>query len=204
MAPEKETTMRRWFSNERADFQVLVLAGGLTVVAGLVAIVRDLIRILPNRDVPVTVDLADVPHELLLDGAVDAEATEAVLRVSDLGPLQHFVVLAAEVLPVVVMMLVAVCFTLLGRSFYRGEFFARGCVVAINTAAVALVLVSVLVPSLTGAATRSALASVGIGSGMGLTLGIEAVPFLGGLLLGAVGYAFQRGARLQRDTEGLV
>jgi hypothetical protein len=197
-------TMARWLSGPKPDFLVLALLGGLTVIVGLVAIVRDLARILPNRDVPVTVDLGDVPHDLLLDGVVDAEATEAVLRVSDLGAPQHLAVLAASVLPVVTLLVVAVCFTLLGRSFYRGDFFARGCVVAINTAAAALVVGAVAIPSLEGTAASSALASVGVGSGLGVTLGVDTVMLLAGFLLAGVGYAFQRGAHLKRDTEGLV
>jgi hypothetical protein len=195
---------QRWFSNPRPDFVVLALAGGLTVVAGIVAIVRDLVRILPNRDVPVTVELADVPHELLLNGAVGAEATEAVVRVSGLGPASFAVVLAAALLPAVTLLVVAACFTLLGGSFFRGEFFTRANLVAINTAAATLGVASVVIPSLEGTAAGSALASVDAVDGQSMVLGLDMIMFLAGFLLAAVGYAFQRGARLKRDVEGLI
>jgi len=195
---------QRVFSGQRQDLLVLALAGGLTVIVGLVAIVRDLMRILPNHDVPVPVDLADVPHELLLNGSVGAEATEALVRVSDLGPVPYVVVLAAALFPVITLMVVAVCFTLLGRSFYRGDFFTRGNLVAINAAAATLGVGSVVIPSLQGIAASSALVSVDVVSGQAMVLGFDMIMFLAGFLLAAVGYAFQRGARLQRDSEGLV
>ena len=197
--------VQRWFSGQKPDFLILTLVGGLTVIAGLTEIVRSLVRILPNRDVPVTVDLAGVPHELLLDDTTTAEATEAVVRVSDLGPVPYLVVLGAAVLPVIILMVVAVCFTLLGRSFYRGDFFTRKNLAAINTAAAMIGTGAVLIPSLQGTASNSALVSAGVGSGSALAwMGVDTVMFLAGLLLAAVGYAFQRGARLQQDTEGLV
>jgi hypothetical protein len=196
--------VQRWLSNPRPDFVVLALAGGLTVVVGIVAIVRDLVRILPNRDVPVTVDLTDVPHELLVNGTVGAEATAAVVRVSGLGPAPFAVVLAAALLPAITLLVVATCFTLLGGSFFRGEFFTRANLVAINTAAATLVLASALTPSLEGTAASSALVNAGAESGQALVLGLDMTMLLAGLLLGAVGYAFQRGARLKHDTEGLV
>jgi hypothetical protein len=189
---------------QRPDFVVLALAGGLAVVAGVVAIISNLVRILPNRDVPVTVDLADVPHELLLNGTVGAEATEAVVRVSALDPASFALVLAAALLPPVTLLVVAACFTLLGGAFFRGEFFTRANLVAINVAAATLAVGSVVIPSLEGAASSSALASVDAVDGWAMVLGLDLILFLAGVLLAAVGYAFQRGARLRRDTEGLV
>jgi hypothetical protein len=204
-ASQKVATMtQRALSRQRPDFLVLAIAGGLTFVAGLVAIVRDLVRVLPNRDIPVTVDLAGVKNELLLNGAAGAEATEAVVRVSDLGPVPYTVVLVATLLPLVTMMVVAVSFTLLGGSFFRSEFFTRRNLVSINTAAAALGLGSVAIPSLRGTAASSALASIDAVRGQAVVMEVDAVMFLAGLLLAAVGYAFQRGARLQADTEGLV
>ncbi|WP_285106807.1 hypothetical protein [Promicromonospora sp. MEB111] len=195
---------QRWLSDPRPDFVVLALAGGLAVVAGIVAIVRELARILPNRDVPVRVDLDGVAHELVLNRTVAAEATEAVVRVSGLEAAPFALVLAAAVLPPVTTLVVAACFALLGWSFYRGEFFGRGNLVAVNVAAAVLVAASLLIPSLQGTAASSALASAGAGTGQAVVLGLDMRLLLAGFLLGAVGYAFQRGSRLKRDTEGLV
>jgi hypothetical protein len=197
---------RRWLNGPRPDFVALVLAAGLSALAGVLAIVRELARILPNQDVPVRVDLDGVAHELVLDGAVAAEATEAVVRVSGLDAGPFSLVLAAAVLPPVTMLVVAACFALLGWSFFRGEFFTRGNLVAVNTAAAVLVVTSLLIPSLQGTAGSSALASAGAGAGTGqaLVLGLDMRLLLAGFLLGAVGYAFQRGSRFKRDTEGLV
>ena len=195
---------QRLFSGQRQDFVVLVLAGGLAAAAGVAAIVRDLVRILPNRDVPVTVELTDIPHELRLNGTVGAEATEGVVRVSDLDPASLAVVLAAALLPALTLLVVAVCFTLLGRSFFRSEFFTRANLVAINTAAATLGVGSVLIPTLGDMATNSALASLDVVSGLMIVFGVDAAMFLAGFLLAVLGYAFQRGARLQDDTEGLV
>lgn len=191
-------------SSQQPDFLLLVIAGALAVVAGLAGIVEGLIRVVPNRDVPVTVDLADVPHDLLLDGSVAAEATEAVVRVSVLGPVPYALVLAAALLPAITMLVVAVCFALLGRSFYRGDFFTRGNLVALNAAAATLGAGAVLIPSLEGTAASSALVNAGAEASQAVVLGLDMPMLLAGLLLGAVGYAFQRGARLKRDTEGLV
>lgn len=196
--------VRRWLNGPRPDFVALVLAAGLSALAGILAIVRELARILPNRDVPVRVDLDGVAHELVLDGAVTAEATEAVVRVSGLDAVPLALVLAAAVLPPVTILVVAGCFALLGWSFFRGEFFTRGNLVAVNAAAAVLVVTSLLIPSLQGTAGSSALASAGAGTGQAVVLGIDMRLLLAGFLLGAVGYAFQRGSRFKRDTEGLV
>ena len=195
---------QRVFSSQQPDFLLLVIAGALAVVAGLGGIVEGLIRVVPNRHVPVTVDLADVPHELLLDGSVAAEATEAVVRVSTLGPVSYALVLAAALLPAITLLVVALCFALLGRSFYRGDFFTRGNLVALNAAAAMLGAGAVVIPTLEGTAASSALVDAGAESGQAFVLGLDMPLLLAGLLLGAVGYAFQRGARLRRDTEGLV
>ncbi|WP_036968925.1 DUF2975 domain-containing protein [Promicromonospora kroppenstedtii] len=195
---------QRVSSSRQHDFLLLTLAGALTVVAGLAGIVEGLVRVVPNRDVPVTVDLADVPHELLLDGSVAAEATEAVVRVSALGPVPYMLVVAAALLPAITLLVVAVCFALLGRSFYRGDFFTRGNLVALNAAAAALGAGAVVIPTLEGTAASSALVNAGAESGQAMVLGLDMTMLLAGLLLAAVGYAFQRGARLKRDTEGLV
>jgi hypothetical protein len=195
---------QRWFNSPRPDFVALALAGGLAIVAGVVAIVRELVRILPNRDVPVPVDLDGVPHELVLTGGVTAEATEAVVHVSGLGAVPFSLVLAAAVLPPVTMLVVAACSVLLGGSFFRGEFFGRENLVAVNVAAATLVVASLAIPSLQGSAASSALVSVGAETGHAVVLGLDGRLLLAGFLLAGVGYAFQRGARLKRDTEGLV
>ncbi|MEU4363418.1 hypothetical protein [Promicromonospora sp. NPDC023987] len=194
--------MAKLFSDQGKNIEVMALAGGLAVLAGLVLIVRDLVRILPNRDVPVPVDLARMPQDLLLDGTATAQATEVVIRVSDLGPGPYAVVLAAALLPTVTLILVAVCFTVLGRSFRSGDFFAPRSVRTMNVTALTLVLGSIAIPTLQGIAADGALASVGVE--FGPTLEVDWVLFMAGLLLGTVWHAFQRGARLQRDTEGLV
>ena len=194
--------MAKWLSARREDFEVMTLTGGLAVLAALAFIVRDLVRILPNQDVPVTVDLTEVPHDLLLDGTASAQATEAVVRVSDLGSVPLVSVLAAALAPTITMMAVAVCFTLLGRSFHRGEFFSPVSLSAITWAACTLMLGACVIPAFEGFAANSALASIDLRFGQ--MIGIDPVMFLAGFLLGVVGYAFRRGARLQRDTEGLV
>jgi hypothetical protein len=194
--------MATWFKDQRHDIEVMAFAGGLAVLAGLVMITRDLVRIVPNSDVPVVVGLADVPHELRLDGAASAEATEAVVRVSDLAPVPFAIVLAAALLPTITLMIVAMCFTVLGRSFRTGDFFAPASQKAINVAAIALGLGSLAIPSLQGMAANSALASPDVV--FDVTIGIDVVMVMAGLLLATVGYAFQRGARLQQDSEGLV
>ncbi|GAA2232998.1 hypothetical protein GCM10010413_34610 [Promicromonospora sukumoe] len=204
---------QRWFTSQRPDYVVLALAGGVTVVAGAVALVRELAQILPNRDVPVPVALDGVSHELLLSGAtgvdgaagaVAAEATEAVVRVSGLEAVPFALVLAAAVLPLLAMLVVAACFVLLGGSFFRGRFFTRGNLTAVNVAAATLIVTSLLVPSVQGTAASSALVSLGVETGQAFVLGLDLRLLLAGFLLGAVGYAFQRGARLRRDVEGLV
>jgi hypothetical protein len=194
--------MARWFKDQRGNSEVMALSGVLAVLAGLGFIIRDLVRILPNRDVPVPVDLADVPHDLLLDGTASAEATEVVIRVSDLGLVPYGVVLAAALVPTLVMMMVAVCFAFLGRSFMKGDFFTARGFVAINAAGFTLMLGAAVIPLLKGMAANSALATVDIRFGQ--PIGVDLVMFLAGFALAVLAYAIQRGMRLQADTEGLV
>ncbi|WP_165362687.1 hypothetical protein [Promicromonospora panici] len=189
-------------NDQRRNFEVMALAGGLGVLVGLGLIVRDLVRILPNRDVPVPVDLASTPHDVLLGGTATAQATEAVIRVSDLSPVRFAVVLTAALLPTLVLMMVAVCFAVLGTSFGRGDVFAQGSLRAMKVTALTLLLGSVAIPALQVMAARSALGSVGVD--VGQRMETDWVLFAAGVMLGTVWYAFRRGARLQRDTEGLV
>lgn len=190
--------------DQRHNFELMALAGGLGVLAGLGFIVRDLVRILPNRDVPVPVDLARAPHDVLLGGTATAQVTEAVIRVSDLSPARFAVVLTAALLPTLVLMMVAVCFAVLGTSFGSGDFFAPGSLRAMKVTALTLLLGSAAIPALQVMAARSALASVGVGVDVGQRMETDWVLLAAGVLLGTVWYAFRRGARLQRDTEGLV
>ncbi|MFD2025008.1 hypothetical protein [Promicromonospora aerolata] len=194
--------MSRRLDAQRQNFEVMALAGGLGILAGLGFIVRDLVRIVPNRDVPVPVDLATMPHDVLLGGTAAAQATEAVIRVSDLRPVPYAAVLTAALLPTLVLMMVAACFAVLGRSFASGDFFAPAGLRAMKVTSITLVFGSVVIPTLQVMAANSALASVGVDFGQ--RMGTDWVLFAGGLLLGSAWYAFQRGARLQRDTEGLV
>jgi hypothetical protein len=195
---------QRVLSGPRQEFVLLVVVGGLAVLAGAVGIVRALVRTLPNKDVPVAVDITDVPHELLLDGASGVEVTDAVVRVSQLGPTPFTLALAATLLPMITLIVVAACFMLLGMSFYRGDFFVPRCLVAITTAAVALVVGSMAKPTLELLAAEGALESLGAGSGQLVAMGIDGPLFLAGALLVAVAHAFRRGVHLQADTEGLV
>lgn len=194
--------MAKWLNDPRENYKVMVLTGGMAVLAGLAFIIRDLVRILPNRDVSVPVDLTEVPQGVLLDGTAPAEVTEAVIQVSGLVPFTLAIVLAAALMPTFVLMVVAVCFAQLGRSFLKGDFFSAGCLAAITTAASSLMLGSMVIPLLEVMAANSALATVDIRFGQ--PMGLDVVMFVAGFVLGVVGYAFQRGARLQRDTEGLV
>lgn len=194
--------MMNRLNDQRRNFEVMALAGGLGVLAGLGFIIRDLVRILPNRDVPVPVDLVPTPHEVLLGGAATAQATEAVIRVSDLRPVPYTVVLTAALLPTLVLMMVAMCFAVLGSSFASGNFFAPAGLRAMQVTWITLVFGSVVIPTLEVMAANSALASVGVD--LGQRMGTDWVLFAAGMMLGTVWYAFQRGARLQRDTEGLV
>lgn len=187
---------------QRQNIEVIVIAGGVAILAGLGFMVRDLIQILPNRDVPVPVDLTHVPQELLLDGTAMAEATEAVILASGLAPFPYAIVIAAALLPTLTLMVVAVCFALLGRLFWRGDFFGARSLIAINTAAFTLMLGASVIPLLEAMAANSALATVGVSFGQ--RMGVDVVTFVAGFALAVVAYAFQRGARLQRDAEGLV
>lgn len=195
-------TMTKRFNDQRQNFEVMALAGGLGILAGIGFIVRDLVRILPNRDVPVPVDLATTPHDVLLGGTATAQATEAVIRVSDLSPVRFAAVLTAALLPTLVLIMVAVCFAVLGTSFGNGDFFAPRSLRAMKLTAFTLLLGSAAIPTLQVMAANSALASVGVD--LGQRIGFDWILFAAGVLLGTVWYAFQRGARLQRDTEGLV
>ena len=194
--------MAKRLNDQRQNFEVMALAGGLGVLAGLGFIVRDLVRILPNRDVPVPVDLESTPHDVLLGGTATAQATEAVIRVSDLRPVPFAAVLTAALLPTLVLMMVALCFAVLGTSFGKGDFFAPAGLRAMQVTSITLVFGSVVIPTLQVMAANSALASAGVD--LGQRMGTDWVLFAAGMMLGTVWYAFQRGARLQRDTEGLV
>lgn len=101
---------------------------------------------------------------------------------------------------------IVTCLALVSRSVLRGRIFSRGNTRLVVTAGIVALVGLGVTPALSGVAASSALLEYSDGDFTGTALfQVELFPFIiGAFAFATVATAFTIGARLQRETEGLV
>lgn len=173
----------------QAVFRIIEIAGNTDVIVHASFVDTDTVAPIgpDGAEIPVTLDTALVTIPQLPADAMGAAVLEQV-------------VFALTVLTVVT------CLVLLSRSILRGRVFGASNTRLVATAGIVALVGFGLAPALSGAAASSALYAYSEGAFTGTALfQVDVFPFvLSAFAFAAVGTAFTVGARLQRETEGLV
>ena len=179
----------------------------LAIIATIWNVVLRLVEVGPLRDVPVLVPFVDETAELPIgpDGApVTVAVDQAVVTVPEPAAATSFALVAEPIVHggaiiAAVMLLAVLCWNLA-----RGRAFSRANVRIVLWGTGVLAAGWFLGTILTTMTVNGALSAISEYTYEGVTFSTNwAAPFAI-LALGAIGAAFQVGARLQRDSEGLV
>ncbi|MFD1861115.1 DUF2975 domain-containing protein [Aeromicrobium camelliae] len=196
------------FEVSRSDLWTVLVIGGVIVVSTLVSLVSRLIEIVPNRDVPVSVDLMGEQLELPVGpggDAVTGEVSTATIHVSDLPVATYVSALGAAVVPAITTVAVIVCVMVLCRNLMAGRFFSRTNTRLVTSVALLIAfgwLISFIFSTM---ASNGALALVADRALLdSVQFRVDWVAVLAAMGVGALASAFHAGERMQRDTEGLV
>lgn len=187
----------------------LVVFSGLTAFAVVLAAVVRIAEVFRPEGVAVRLPLADAPATLTIDGASAAAAytaTDATVLVPDAGAGTLAWFTASIGVAAVAALVVLGALIRLALAFQSGRLFTRTTVRALTLIGGVLFAGSCIV-MLTDALGRSgAYATLGIPyEPIGM---LELVPYLpawiAAIAVAMLAGAFERGQRMQRDTEGLV
>ncbi len=196
-----------WFART-ADLWTVLMVGAGVVVWNVIVLLQRVVRLLPNRDVDVTVLLRDVQLTLPIgpDGAsLPAQVSAATVPVSDMPVFVHLLALGAAAVVPVATIVVAVLVLALCRNIMAGRFFSP-------TATKIIVAISLTVAG----AWAAHLGFTVMTSNWALThvadpavydaahTPLDYTPVMAAMAIGALGAVFRAGERMQRDAEGLV
>lgn len=195
---------------DRSDTIGMYATVGIALIAVIATVWQVALRlgeVLPLRDVPVLVPFLDEPAELPIgpDGApVTVAVDQAIVTVPDPAAATGFALVAEPIVHGAAVVAGVVLLALFCWNLARGRAFARANVRIVMWGTGVLAAGWLLGSILTSMTVNGALSAVSDYTYEGITFSTDwALPFAI-LALGAVGAAFQIGARLQRDTEGLV
>lgn len=193
--------------SDRYGFVITIVFGIGAAVALLVLLIQRIVSIAPNVDVPVVAPFGNEMASLPIgpNGAeVAVEVDSAIIQVTGMPPITLVSLILTDAIPTIttITIIVLACFII--RHLIAGSVFSKQNIRIVN----ALIPVAVI-----GWASGALFRTMGI-NGAFATLSdrsynnvlavLQPEPALALLGLGVVVYAFQIGARLQRETEGLV
>ncbi len=194
---------------DRVGIIIFMIAGaGLVVGSGISAVLR-IMQVLLGEQIPVHVQPINLtaqapvgPGGTTIPMQVDAATVtvpslpEAAFGAEILGQIIRFGTIAA----------VTVCLLLLAQQLFRGQVFSRRNTKLATAAGLVGITGSATAAVLSGTVGGTVLFEIGDGATDGFVFLVAdpTVYILGGFALAVVLTAFTIGARLQRDTEGLV
>lgn len=187
----------------------VIVFSGITALAVVLAAVVRIAEVFRPEGVAVRLPLTGAPAMLTVDGAAAAAAytaTDATVLVPDAGAATLAWFTASIAVAAVTALVVLGALIRLALAFRSGRLFTRTTVRALTLIG-GVLFAGTLVVMLTDAFGRSgASAALGIPyEGIGM---LEFVPYLpvwiAAIAVAMLAGAFERGQRMQRDTEGLV
>ena len=185
---------------------LFVVAGIAITVWTIWHAVARIIELAVGRDVPVMVEFLDVPAEVQLDGgALPVAVDRASVTADSLGAMAVVPGIIGQVAFALTITGVVACLIMLSRNLMRGRVFGKA-----NTR---IVMAGGMIGLLGTAASRffdnmlanATMAQLTDGDTQTAVLSVEPFTFgLAAFALSVIGTVFVVGARLQRETEGLV
>lgn len=194
---------------DRVGILIFMIAGvGLVVGSGISAVLR-IAQVLRGEGIPVRVQ----PINLTVQAPIGPGGTQVPLQVDTatvLVPSLPDAAFGAEILGQIIrfgtVAAVTACLLLLARQLFRGRVFSRGNTKLATAAGIVGLTGSATAAALSGTVGGTVLFENGDGAADGFVFMVAdpTAYILGGFALAVVLTAFTMGARLQRDTEGLV
>ena len=193
----------------RSDVWLTLALAAVGIVATLWEAVARLVGVVPNRDVPLEVQVMSSTQAIAIEGVADVVPVELdrfTVHVSDLPPGTYIAAIGAVVVPAVTVVTVLACLAWLLRNIGAGRFFSRLNTRLVTTAALATAVGWLLTTALKTAAANGALARLSTDdrAGFEVTMSISFLYLFAAMVAGCVAAAFHTGERVQRDSEGLV
>ena len=194
----------------RSDSAALYVAIAFGVGAAVWTIIHAIERIaviVTNRDVPITASFVDTPATLPIGpGGADVPVVveQVVFQTSGMPGITIASLLLAEIVFALAVLVTITCVCLVIRNLIRGRAFDRSTVGLVGTATLTVAIGWVLTSLFTTMAANGGTSALSGGAADNTLMQVDPVFLFGIGSLGALTVAFQAGARLQKDTEGLV
>lgn len=193
---------------DRIGMVVLVGVGLVLAVITVVGAVLRLVESLGGGPIQVFAEFAGTPAEapIGVDGApVTVALDAAILSVSDLPLASVISLVIQQVILVAAVLVVAGMLLMLSLGILRGVVFSKRHTVYVGTASTAAFFGIVLYPFFGNMAANGAFAALSDGTFENVVLSVQPLTFIVAAFIAALATTvFSVGARLQRDTEGLV
>lgn len=197
-------------SSERFGLGLLAVVSSAVALLLLISAVFSIAALFDPRGAAIElVAEFDVPSSTVTGSVelVSGSFTQADLVVAGLEPWSLVILAAGRAVTALMVVGIAVMIASLCVSLLRGRPFSRSSTWMISTVSAVLIAGSLIAIGLTTIANfwiASQLNEDPIGTTFPLASIGSLVPLFVGIALAAIGAAFEIGARLQRDTEGLV
>lgn len=194
--------------SDAASLAIFMVAGVAIAVWSVAAAVLRIIEVLPGRDVPVLAVFHETPAQAPIgpDGAaVTVTLESAWITASELPVASVWALVIQQIVQAGAIVTVVACLLLLTRNVMRGTVFSKRSTRLVVTAAVTALVGYALVPFFGNMGANGAFAMISDRTFDNIILSMDFLTFVVIAFIGALGStAFTIGARLQRETEGLV
>jgi len=200
---------RRPSALDRVGIVLFMVAGAAIILVAGIRSGGRIMQLLLGEDVPVAASFPGTPVEAPIgpDGsAVQLQLDSAVITLRQMSPLGFWSGILEQVLYFGSLTTVVVCLMLLSRNILRGRVFSRGSTALVVTAGLVGLAGAAFVPFFHGLMGAEALLSVA-GDELDGFIIATVEPFslvIIAFVIAVVSTAYTVGARIQRDTEGLV
>jgi len=209
MATERSVSERPVSRGDRYALLFFMLCGAVIAVGAVVQAVMRITDLAQNRDVSVLARFVGTDAEAPIGPAGSSAPVTletAWVTVPSLPTEAQGAAIIERVVFALTVVTIVVCLLLLGRSVLRGTIFSRGNIGLVVTGGIVALVGFGVAPALAGAAASSALLDFSGGDFTGVALfQADLFPFIiGAFAFATVASAFTIGARLQKETEGLI
>lgn len=194
---------------DRAGIYVFMIAGTAIMAWSLVAAVARIYQLLLGENIRASVSLVNTTAQVSVGGSahtIPVEIDTAFVTASHLTSVAFGAAVIAAILGFLVISTVVLCLIFLARNILRGKVFSRGNTRLVLTAGMVALVGFGLMPVFDGIVGFEIAHELSDGAFTQSALFVaEPLPFiLIGFVFAIIATAFTVGARMQRDTEGLV
>ena len=201
-------TGRALSTGDRFGLMFMMIAGSALAVGAVVSAIARIVEVLTAESVQVLAEFADTPAlaPIGVNGAdLTVELDTALLTVTDLPGTSLWSIVIRQVLMAAAVVIVVTCLLLLSRSVLRDRVFSRTNTQLVTTAGLTALLGAAAYPFFGNMAANGAFAALSDGTFDNVLMAVDVSSLLMLAFIAALASTvFTVGARLQRETEGLV